>query len=146
MANRSQKLTQLIKQVAELMESGSIDDVDSVNQHLKNVLKENRKSLKGPGVQGGMQARMDLEQSHKTTERLTSEHLDQIIERFRAYETRDDLKLYINKTVERKAELESIARRLRLPMTKSDDVEVLVEKIIDATIGYKLRSRAIRGD
>jgi len=41
--------------------------------------------------------------------------------------------------------LEQIARFLDLPVRREDTTEALQEKIIEATIGFRLRSQAIRG-
>jgi hypothetical protein len=44
-----------------------------------------------------------------------------------------------------KTELEQIARRLSLPILKQDKAERLRDKILEATIGSRLNSQAIRG-
>lgn len=41
-------------------------------------------------------------------------------------------------------QLKELARRLDLPTPKSDNVERLRDRIVDTTIGYRLRSNAIR--
>ena len=45
-----------------------------------------------------------------------------------------------------RAELERMARSLELPVTKHDSVSRLEEKIVEALIGARLNSRAVRGE
>lgn len=66
--------------------------------------------------------------------------------RFAAFENRDALGAFIRSNFTRKLDVIAVARALRVPVAKEDDYEIIVEKLIDGTIGYKLRSRAIRGD
>ena len=44
-----------------------------------------------------------------------------------------------------KRELESLARQLDLPVRSRDTIALLQEKIIEGTIGFRLRSKAVRG-
>jgi hypothetical protein len=44
-----------------------------------------------------------------------------------------------------KADLVELARLLDVPVTKSDNIERLREKVVEATVGYRLASKAIRG-
>jgi hypothetical protein len=44
-----------------------------------------------------------------------------------------------------KTALQEVARYLDLPVRKSETIAELRERIVEATIGYRLRSRAIRG-
>lgn len=45
-----------------------------------------------------------------------------------------------------KAELERLARVMDLPVTRDDNAEKLRDRIIEAAIGFRLRSQAIRGE
>jgi hypothetical protein len=40
--------------------------------------------------------------------------------------------------------LKRLARKIDLPISDRDNIEILAEKIIEATIGYRLRSKAIQ--
>lgn len=44
-----------------------------------------------------------------------------------------------------KIRLEKLARRLDLPVRREDTAENLRDRIVEATIGFRLRSQAIRG-
>lgn len=71
---------------------------------------------------------------------------DEDISRLEQYESREQLGVFLKATYQRKSELETIARTLKLSVNKTLNYDDIVEKIIDASIGYKLRSRAIRGE
>ena len=43
-----------------------------------------------------------------------------------------------------KEELESFARKIDVPVLKSDKIELLRKRIIESTIGYRLRSNSIQ--
>lgn len=45
----------------------------------------------------------------------------------------------------KKADLQRIAKNLDIPIQKNEDVVRLREKIIESTVGFKLRSQAIQG-
>lgn len=59
--------------------------------------------------------------------------------------SRDMALNYLASTIETKKTLEEIARHLDIPIIKSDKVEVLRDRIIEATVGARLRSEAIKG-
>ena len=45
----------------------------------------------------------------------------------------------------KKADLQRIAKDLDIPIQKNEDISRLREKIIESTVGFKLRSQAIQG-
>ena len=44
----------------------------------------------------------------------------------------------------KRSELEAICKQLDLPFTQKENMKILQEKIIEGTVGYKLRSQAIQ--
>lgn len=52
---------------------------------------------------------------------------------------------YLRNSASSKKSLEFLARHLDIALSKQDKAEDLVNKIIEATVGAKLRSSAIRG-
>ena len=44
------------------------------------------------------------------------------------------------------AQLESLAKKLDIELRSKEKKEVIIDKIVQNTIGYKITSRAIRGD
>ena len=55
----------------------------------------------------------------------------------------DGFKLLVDKCSSR-LDLEVLARKLDIPFTKKDIIEKLKDKIIEGTIGFRLRSQAIQ--
>ncbi len=71
---------------------------------------------------------------------------DELHNMFSKFESRDALESHILKTYPTKVHIVAVARKLRVHTTKSDDLDAVVNKVIDATLGYRLRQQAIRGD
>jgi hypothetical protein len=71
---------------------------------------------------------------------------DDLREKLYSFESREALADFIDDKFPRKADVIALSKVARVAVNKNDDYVALVERLIDATIGYKLRSRAIRGD
>ena len=67
------------------------------------------------------------------------------IEKFGDFSSREALEHHLVSTYPGKAELASVAKALKVAVVKADNYESLVRKIVDATVGYRLRAEAIRG-
>jgi hypothetical protein len=59
--------------------------------------------------------------------------------------SRDEVLQYIETIHPNRKMLEAIVKALDIPFNKRDDQNRLKEKIIEGTVGYKLRSDAIQG-
>ena len=59
-------------------------------------------------------------------------------------QSREEAYSYISSSDFKKADLEAICKQLDLPFTKKENIKALQEKIIEGTVGYKLRSQAIQ--
>ena len=66
-------------------------------------------------------------------------------ESFANFETREQLEAHLEEAYPSKHEIAAVARVLKAPVTKADNYESLLNKIVDATVGYRLRSETIRG-
>lgn len=71
---------------------------------------------------------------------------DSLREQLYAFESRDALANFVEEKFPRKADIIAVSRIVKVAVNKNDDYDALLDRLIDATIGYKLRSRAIRGD
>ncbi len=60
--------------------------------------------------------------------------------------TREEGLAYLSSLELTKPSLERLAAAFDLPVRKTDTVEKLKDRIVEATIGYRLRSEAIRGE
>lgn len=59
-------------------------------------------------------------------------------------QSREEASSYFSSNDLKKADLEAICKQLDLPLTKKENIKTLQEKIIEGTVGYKLRSQAIQ--
>lgn len=59
-------------------------------------------------------------------------------------QSREEASSYFSTNDLKKADLEAICKQLDLPLTKKENMKTLQEKIIEGTVGYKLRSQAIQ--
>lgn len=59
-------------------------------------------------------------------------------------QSREEAYSYMSSSDLKKADLEAICKQLDLPFTKKENIKTLQEKIIEGTVGYKLRSQAIQ--
>lgn len=61
-------------------------------------------------------------------------------------ESREAGENYLNDQNLNRANLQALARKLDIPVRKGDNMGAIRENIVEATIGYRLRSDAIRGN
>ena len=59
-------------------------------------------------------------------------------------QSREEASSYFSTNDLKRADLETICKQLDLPFTKKENMKILQEKIIEGTVGYKLRSQAIQ--
>ena len=78
-------------------------------------------------------------------ESLSSETLSLLERRLRAAESRDQGFAILTESVVTRRDLEMLARHLGLPVERRDNRERLTDRIIEGTIGFRLRSAAIQG-
>nr|VFK78719.1 MAG: hypothetical protein BECKSD772D_GA0070982_10234 [Candidatus Kentron sp. SD] len=71
--------------------------------------------------------------------------ISDVAQRLRGLGDRAEGRTLLDERVPNKDSLTRLVRYLDLPLHRQETKERLKEKIIDATIGYRLRSRAIRG-
>lgn len=71
--------------------------------------------------------------------------LNDIVAKLTMFSSRAEASQFMEATFETKKTLDRIARHLDVPVLKQDKVETLRDKIIEATVGARLRSEAIKG-
>lgn len=76
---------------------------------------------------------------------LESGAITQLLIQLRAKANREQGLSLLREYAPGKSALEMIGRKLDVPISHRDNMETLREKIIEATIGYRLRSMAIQG-
>ena len=78
-------------------------------------------------------------------EDLTVSDIDLIILNLYKINNRQEGIAYLASKCSSKIDFENIVKKLDLPFQKKDNTEKLVYKIIERTIGFRLRSEAIQG-
>ena len=81
----------------------------------------------------------------KSRQRLSDVELAQIGERLRSSNSREEGESLLRDTVTSKDEMARLARKLDLPVQKSDSADQLKARLIESTIGFRLRSAAVQG-
>ncbi|KAA3507693.1 hypothetical protein [Agrobacterium rosae] len=130
MAPGNKDLAKLLRLIADISESDQPELISSVLISVRSTRNDFGKRKKA-------------DPDHTEKPPLLSN--DEIV-RLEGFENRDDLGAHLRNLYQRKADVESVARALKISINKTSSYDEVVEKIIDASIGYKLRSRAIRGE
>lgn len=73
-------------------------------------------------------------------------NLANVIEQLTTFPNREEAQQFLNSNFSTRKAIESIARRLDIPISKQDKVETLRDKVIEATVGARVRSQAIQGN
>jgi len=71
--------------------------------------------------------------------------LTEFISKLTNFSSREEAQRFLDTTCSTRKALEPIARSLDIPVLKQDKVDVLRDKIIEATVGARIRSQAIQG-
>ncbi|MFF0963955.1 hypothetical protein ACWDQO_11360 [Streptomyces sp. NPDC003703] len=82
----------------------------------------------------------------KTSRRGPSVDLEQLRLYLSGAESREVGEEYLKKQKLSRADLQALARVLDIPVRKGDNMDAIRESVVEATIGYRLRSDAIRGN
>jgi hypothetical protein len=118
------------------------DDVELLRQ-VHGLLKTAHPTKKGTHAAAQMQ--LGLSQ-HVAALRSKARAASELREELSRFETRDALSAHLRERYPKKVDIVGVAREIRIPVIKDENYDGLVEKVIDAAIGYKIRSRAIRGE
>ncbi|MBI0331224.1 hypothetical protein [Burkholderia plantarii] len=71
--------------------------------------------------------------------------MEAIAAKLTTFDDRKEAQVYLRSIAETKKDLERVARHFEMVISKQDTVDVLAERIIETTVGARLRSRAIQG-
>lgn len=74
------------------------------------------------------------------------DELEKILNNLQNLKTREEGSLFLESTFPNKTALENFARFIDVPVVRKDKVSQLREKIVEATIGAIIRSKAIQGE
>ena len=74
-----------------------------------------------------------------------SEHdISSIIDKLNLKTSREDAESFLKSNDLKRSDYEIILKKLDLPFLKKDNISKLIDKIVEGTIGFKLRSQAIQ--
>ena len=76
---------------------------------------------------------------------FTDANAEEAITQLSMFSSRQDAQVMLDDKYPSKKVLEVIARKLDIPITRQDKIEDLRDKIVEATVGAKIRSQAIQG-
>ena len=118
----------LLRLVADLLDRLSPDEVEA--------LLDGRSRLEVSG-------RATQSKSNRPKEKIADTAA--VIHLLREAQTRERAMAVLEAEGITKAMLEAVARALDLPVLRSDTVDRLRQKIVEAAVGYRINSEAIRG-
>jgi hypothetical protein len=121
---RRENIVRLLRLIADLVEAGNPNDLESVLSIL---------DARGSG------SKSRKRRSHEPTD------WTQLIGELRGLESREKGYAALQACKLSKRDLESLARSMDLHVAKSDNGEVLQARIVESAIGSRLSSEAIRG-
>jgi len=93
-----------------------------------------------------LEIRPPLKKSKKqrTRNRCSDEEFEKLQDALRNTDTREQAREIIDRLLHTKAELTRFARVLDIPMPKSISSEQIKDRLVEGTVGYRIRSAAIR--
>jgi len=132
MKRNSQALSILLRQFADLLENLDDQDVEKIIRYHSKLLIS------------GTDASKSLKKISPAP--LSNTDIDTVRNNLKTVSTRETAEALLNEWAPKKAQLEAVAKALSVPVQKIDTADQIKNKIIDATVGYRLRSHAIRGE
>lgn len=137
-ALRPRDLARLLRSLAKAIEASSESDLAALlDGNASLVLVQDRVSRQVEAEEGEVNA------GSKAKSAL---NVEETVESLIAAKSRDEAEHRLDEGELRRADLEAILRHLDLPVRKTDKVERIKEMIVNATVGARLDSHAIRGD
>src|SRR5712692_4153642 len=76
---------------------------------------------------------------------LSDDEMLNLIETLRATRTRDEGNLLLDQRIRSKHDMLRLAKKLDVPVQKSDSADQIRARVIESTIGFRIRSAAIQG-
>ena len=133
MNNEKSAISILLRQLSELLDSLDESDFSKIGDgRLELTLSQVRLPKKEkPQIQGTQEPIDDLPNIKRRLSEFTS---------------REEAEKYLSANSPRKSDLVSLAKEMNIPIHAADTGDKIRDKIIDATVGYRLRSQAIRGN
>jgi len=97
-------------------------------------------------ISGKAKLKIDILQKKEKSKHAVDANIDyeKIKKDLHSISNREEGSKYLDQHCKRKKELTALAKIMDIPIQKSDKLKTLKEKIIESTIGFRLRSAAIQ--
>jgi hypothetical protein len=128
------KLAKLLRALAQIVESSTDDELDSFARSSMSAL-----------VAAGESPKKTKKQRVEPTT-LGPVDISEIVESIRCLSSREAGVSLLEHRELNKRSLEQLARHLDVPVLREDNSKRLIQKIVEATVGPRLNSEAIRGE
>jgi len=126
--------------------------VENFLNFLKTLSKSELKDLEtgDSTIKFSVNSKHDKEKNIKTANESLKDHklvkeLEKLKDNLYNMNNREDGLFLLERHSPTRSRLEALAKLLDISVTKRDSVEHIRTKIVDTTIGFRLRSKAIRG-
>jgi len=129
---KSRLIAILFRKLANELEALSDSDLEALAHGKQNIL-----STRDP-----------VRSQKQESKEVAPGHVDiQIVRRqLEELSSREEGEKFLSTQVKHRADLVRLAKAIDIPVTKRHTVAQITEKIVEATIGFKTRSAAIRGE
>jgi hypothetical protein len=124
-------LARILRKIAAAIEKSNVDEWDDFDVELKP-----RKSV---GPMRGHESKFNIKS------KISPNEVEYLLEQLNKASTREAAFALLEKLNLTRMELVAVARPRNVHVTKDDDVQRIKEKLVEAAVGSRLNSLAIRG-
>jgi hypothetical protein len=122
----------IIRRVLDAAERGDVEFLIQVRQSTRRKTSEGKASAQ----------RQDVMEYGSYGAKFTEKD---ILAEIDLFDDMDALAEHLRKKYITRSNIDAVAKAIHLPSTKNLDYESVIGRIVDATLGYKIRSKAVRG-
>jgi hypothetical protein len=130
-------IAKLLRRLADIVEHSAPAELEEL------LAGQPRLLISKEGPEG---FRRSVRRDLQTKKRASVSNLYGVVDQVRQLESREQGLDFLRSAQLNKIELERLARLMDLPVRREDDADRLRQMIVEASIGSRLNSRAIRGD
>ena len=127
MPSKRSELANILRRLADYVDNHPDEDLAPIFKQAATLMQSSKRQKESPYP------------------RLSPPNVQAIVTQLQSLQSRDDGDTLLREKVPNRSGLEAIARFLQLPVQRDDSVDRLRAKIVENTIGSRLRSDAIQG-
>lgn len=129
MNSQELKFSSTLRRLVDVLERLSEDDISKLGDESYSIeIRLTRKRNK-----------------EETISPIQETDMANVIEKLAGFANREEAQHFLSANFPTRKSVELIARKLDIPISKQDKVETLRDKVIEATVGARVRSQAIQG-